>query len=81
MSPAAGEVVEDRDKARVNKKHKPMNCLRCGITLEHAGTKKFHQGPSLGVLGDWAELFVGHESLDMYVCPQCGHVEFFVFED
>ena len=72
---------EDRLKDLVNRKYKPMNCLRCGNTLEHAGTKKFHHGPNLGVLGDWGELLVGNESLDMYVCTECGHVEFFTFGD
>ena len=77
----AEDIGEDRARARINKKYKPMNCLRCDSTLEHAGTKKFHLGPNLGVLGDWGELLVGRESLDMYVCSQCGHVEFFTFDD
>jgi hypothetical protein len=68
-------------KSLVNKKHKPMNCLRCSRILDHAGTRKFHQGPNLGALGDWGELFVGQESLEMYVCRGCGHIEFFTFED
>ena len=72
---------EDRLKAIVNKKYRPMNCLRCDSTLEHVGTKKFHQGPNLGALGDWGELLVGSESLEMYVCSQCGHIEFFTFGD
>lgn len=72
-------IDDDRVRAIVNKKHKPMDCLRCGSTLTYAGTKKFHQGSNLGVLGDWGELLVGKESVEMYVCSKCGHVEFFAF--
>lgn len=74
-----GEREDERVKALVNKRHKPINCLRCNHVLTHTGTKKFHQGPSLGVLGDWGEMLVAKESLDMYACPDCGHVEFFAF--
>ena len=73
------DVGDERVRAIVNKKHKPMNCLRCGNLLQYSGTKKFHQGPNLGALGDWGELLVGKESVEMYVCSGCGHVEFFAF--
>ena len=74
-----GEAEDERVKAIVNRKYKPMSCLRCGTTLTNAGTRKFHQGPNFGVLGDWGELLVAKESLEMYVCQDCGHVEFFNF--
>ena len=77
---AAGNE-DDRLKSLVNKKHKPMNCLRCSRTLTHAGTRNFHQGPNFGALGDWGELLVGQESVEMYVCPGCGHIEFFTFDE
>lgn len=73
------EYPEDRVRAIVNKKHKPMNCLRCTTVLTHAGTRKLHQGPNFGVLGDWGELLVTKETVEMYVCSECGHVEFFAF--
>jgi hypothetical protein len=73
------EDIDDIDRDIANRKFKPMDCLRCRSALEYVGTKKFHRGPNLGALGDWAELFVGHESLEMYRCSECGHVEFFVF--
>jgi hypothetical protein len=77
----AGEIGDERVRAIVNKKHKPMKCLRCANVLKYAGTKKFHQGSNLGVLGDWSELLVGKETVEMYVCSECGHVEFFAFAD
>jgi len=30
------------------------------------------------VLGDLGELFVNKERFDVYCCPRCGRVEFFV---
>src|SRR5207247_1213191 len=42
------------------------------------GTKRFHEGGRWGVLGDLGELFVKRERFDVYVCPRCGRVEFFV---
>ena len=72
---------DNRLKSLVNKKHKPMGCLRCSRILGYAGTRKFHQGPNFGVLGDLGELLVGQESVEMYVCRGCGHIEFFTFVD
>jgi hypothetical protein len=57
---------------------KGKTCLRCDAQLHCLGTKKFHEGVRWGVLGDLAELFVNRESFEVYVCPRCGHVEFFV---
>jgi hypothetical protein len=70
---------DERVRAMVNKKHKPMNCLRCKTVLTYAGPRKFHQGPNFGVLGDLGELLVAKESVEMYICSECGHVEFFAF--
>jgi hypothetical protein len=81
LKPSADDTVDNRLKALVNQRHKPMKCLRCSGNLIHAGTKKFHEGPNLGVLGDLGELLVERESLDMYVCKTCGHVELFAFGD
>ena len=56
----------------------PIQCPRCNTALKYLGTKKFHEGTRLGFLGDLGELFVNRESFDVYVCPRCGRVEFFV---
>ena len=56
----------------------PISCLRCKETLQHAGTRRFHEGTNWGVLGELGELFVKRERFDVYACPGCGHVEFFV---
>ncbi|MBP9225204.1 MAG: hypothetical protein KBF76_15140 [Verrucomicrobiales bacterium] len=57
---------------------KAMECLRCESPMEYSGTKQFHEGSRIGVLGDLAELFVGRESYDVYFCTECGKVEFYI---
>ena len=55
-------------------------CLLCGQVLEFLGTKNIHEG-SRGwgfFLGDLGELFTNRERLDVYACPDCGKVEFFL---
>ena len=56
----------------------PLRCPRCDRGLDYIGTKAFHEGTRWGVLGDLAELFVNRERFDVYCCPRCGRVEFFV---
>lgn len=56
----------------------PIACSRCRRNLDYVGTKAFHEGTRWGVLGDLGELFVSKERFDVYCCPRCGRVEFFV---
>jgi hypothetical protein len=56
----------------------PIMCPRCHRELDFVGTKAFHEGIRWGVLGDLGELFVNREHFDVYCCPRCGRVEFFV---
>ena len=55
-----------------------LTCPRCQKELTYVGTKKFHEGTRWGILGDLGELFVNKEKFDVYCCPKCGRVEFFV---
>ncbi len=57
---------------------KTISCPNCHVSLAYAGTKKFHEGTRWGLLGDLGELFVNKETFDVYYCPRCGKVEFFV---
>ena len=56
------------------------SCTRCDGRLIFAGSKDFHEGTrALGfILGDFGELLTGGEEMAMFVCEECGHVEFFV---
>lgn len=56
-----------------------VSCPRCQIGLDFVGTRYFHEGTrAFDVLGGLWELFKNRERFDVYVCPRCGRVEFFV---
>jgi hypothetical protein len=59
-----------------------LQCLRCENELTYVGEKDFHEGTrSWGfILGDLGELLTNQETIEMYYCRYCGHVEFFVPE-
>jgi len=76
---SSDQNIEDTESiAFLNEKFRPKDCLRCNIALRYAGRKEFHEGMKLGALGDVFELLVTQTRLEMYVCPNCLHVEFFV---
>jgi uncharacterized protein YbaR (Trm112 family) len=56
----------------------PLVCPRCDQPLQYVGRKRFHEGTNWGFFGEVGELFVKREHFDVYVCPRCGRVEFFV---
>ena len=56
----------------------PLRCTRCSVGMAYTGTKRFHEGTNWGWLGEIGEFFVKKEHFDVYVCPNCGVVEFFV---
>jgi Zn finger protein HypA/HybF involved in hydrogenase expression len=59
---------------------KELYCLRCNVQLCFQGNFRFHEGTRIGALGDLFELFTNRESFDLYYCPNCGKVEFFLPE-
>ena len=69
-----GKVLDfyESDKGR------SIDCMRCGVRLIYSGNYKFHEGHRSGFFGNMFELFVNRESFDLYVCPKCGKVEFYV---
>jgi len=56
------------------------SCTRCDGRLVFVGKKDFHEGTRAWgfILGDFGELLTGGEDMAMFVCENCGHVEFFV---
>ena len=58
--------------------HREVECARCDVPMRYMGEKQFHEGRRYGLLGDIGELFVNKERFDVYACPRCGVVEFFV---
>ena len=57
---------------------KQISCLRCQVPMSFNGNFRFHEGTRVGAFGDLFELFTNRESFDLYFCPQCGKVEFFL---
>ena len=55
-----------------------IDCLRCKVKMEYQGNYKFHEGARYGVWGNMMELLTNRESFDLYFCPDCGKVEFFL---
>jgi Zn finger protein HypA/HybF involved in hydrogenase expression len=62
------EVVEIREFTPGGK---DIDCLRCTVQMQYSGNFKFHEGFLTGI-------FTNKETFDLYVCPKCGKVEFFV---
>lgn len=59
---------------------KSIDCLRCKTAMSFNGNFRFHEGSRMGAMGNLFELAVNQESFDLYYCPSCGKVEFFLPE-
>ena len=53
-------------------------CLRCDAAMKFGMQQKFQMGQTSLVLGDWPNLLAGALELEVWFCPKCGKVEFFV---
>ena len=73
--PQKDSVTDEEEGSR------KLDCLRCKLPLKYQGNYRFHEGTRLGALGDLFELFVNRESFDLYCCPKCGKIEFFLPEE
>lgn len=56
-----------------SKNNKELDCLRCKSRMVYTGEYKFHEGP-IPIF----ELLQNRETYDLFACPQCGKVEFFI---
>ena len=65
------QVVEIKEFVKGSRE---LECLRCTEPMNYSGNFRFHEGFLTGV-------FTNKESFDLYVCPKCGKVEFFVPEE
>ena len=53
-------------------------CLRCDAAMKFGMQQKFQLGQTGFLLGDWPNLLAGSLELEVWFCPKCGKVEFFV---
>lgn len=66
------DVTQDDDNER------SLDCLRCHVKMVYSGKYEFHEGMNTGFFGNLFELLQNREAFDLYICPKCGKVEFFV---
>jgi RNA polymerase subunit RPABC4/transcription elongation factor Spt4 len=57
---------------------KEIDCLRCHVQLEFKGLYSFHEGSTIGKGILFPDLTTNREDFELYACPNCGKVEFFV---
>ena len=57
---------------------KTLACMRCGAEMKFGMQQKFQMGQTGFLLGDWPNLLAGALELEVWFCPDCGKVEFFV---
>ena len=55
-----------------------LKCLRCGGQMKFGMQQKFQMGEASFLLGDWPHWKAGALELEVWFCPDCGKVEFFV---
>ena len=58
-----------------------MTCLRCREDMRFIRREKLQLGQTGWILGDLPNLIAGALEVDIYVCPTCGKLEFFVAEE
>ena len=58
-----------------------MSCLRCGAQMQYMMRERLQLGKTGWILGDLPNLFAGALDADIYVCPDCSKLEFFLAED
>ena len=59
---------------------KNTQCLRCEKEMRHIGREKLQLGQTGWLLGDLPNLFAGALKVDIYACPYCNKMEFFMAE-
>lgn len=71
---------DDGDEDKAADEDEVLPCARCLKPLTSVGERDFHEGTRLWgfALGDIGELLTAGTVLEMWVCENCGHVEFFV---
>lgn len=57
---------------------KNIICLRCDREMRHIKTEKLQLGQTGWILGDLPNLLAGAMEVDIYSCPDCKKLEFFL---
>jgi hypothetical protein len=75
---AEGFVCNDKDQKRDGLPPKKIDCLRCKKPMLFGANRKFRKESNDGGFGNIADLLNNRSSYDVYVCPNCEKVEFFL---
>jgi len=67
---------EDHGLGPLNEVFKEKFCLACQNDLTYVGKRRFHSEPCAGPILN--ELFGDMTELELFFCPACGRVEFFM---
>lgn len=65
------QVVDIKDITQLGSRE--IDCLRCRIPMLYSGIFKFQEGPRA-----LYNVFQNREKFELYLCPKCGKVEFFI---
>ena len=60
---------------------KNISCLRCNVEMRNIGREKLQLGKTGWILGDLPNLIAGAMEVDIYACPDCKKLEFFVADE
>ena len=52
-------------------------CLRCQTPMRYLRSEKLQMGQTSWIWGDWPNLLAGALEVEIYLCPQCGKLEFY----
>ena len=58
-----------------------IDCLRCGQKMNYIRTEKLQLGQTGWILGDLPNLLAGAMGVDIYSCPECSKLEFFLADE
>jgi len=58
-----------------------LKCLRCNQQMDYLKSERIQLGQTGFFLGDLPNLMAGALEVDIYVCNNCGKIEFFQAEE
>lgn len=59
---------------------KELKCLRCESDMQFWRCEKIQLGEAGFLKGDWEHVASGSLMVDIYICPECGKLEFYSAE-
>ena len=57
---------------------KQLHCLRCQMPLRFLKREKIQLGQTGAFFGDWPNIIAGALDAEIFYCPRCGKIEFFM---